>query len=203
MVPKELSEWELWAKRLSTDSLVSKEDFRHAAADIPKQWLPDLGTFYKAAKRERQVQKVNTWLRSLSASGPMGSEERAIRNLVHLFDYLGRFGHDDFLDRSLLTEIPLHPAKPDWSKLPPELEFLAKPAEEMAHVRFASPGALPPQLSDQSKDALIVVAKKIKDAGFPRVKSWYTQLGFAENVEALLVFKLIGVLDALGIRYYE
>jgi hypothetical protein len=202
-----LMEWKSWADRLRTASLYYKQEFYNAASAMPAATVEELGEFYQRAQRENHITQINMWLKSTSGAPPMGQEEKGIRNLIYLFDHLGRYGHQPFFDRSLLRPAELHPATPDWSKLPANLAFLAEPAEQaqkFSHV-FSEAGRehIRDSITSQEKAQLEFVAEQVRNVGFKTVKAWYNQLGTWEHIEALLVFNLIGALDALGLKYYD
>jgi len=206
MIADIVEEWKSWAERLSTKSLYYKDDFKEAASKLPEDTVKELGNFYERAARENHVAQLNNWLESVRRM-PMSDDEKGIRNLVGWFAYIGNWwGYRPFTTKVLKSQ-RLVEAMPDWSKLPAGTEFLAQPAEWAKRFKyvFSEEGREHVQktVTPEDKSWLTGIAEQIRRVGYGKVDEFSRRLGFSEHIEALMVYNLIGVLDALGLRYYD
>ncbi len=204
-VPEELNEWISWADRLGVHDLYYKDDFIRASNCIDGPILNELGAFYSRAIREKHMPRLEAWITTMSGTVPMDPREKRLRNLARVFAYIGRRACQPFSSHELKFQVP---ATPDWSKLPKELEFLARPAAECVgkfHPAFseAGRGSIQKSATELQRNLLVPVAEQVRCVGFNTVKEWYTRLGLWEHVEASLVFELMGILDAMELKYFD
>jgi hypothetical protein len=206
-MPVPLDEWTAWAERLQTASLFSNEDFRTAANAMSEETFGELAAFYLKAERENHLEAINRWLGESGGSIPMGREENGIRNLFELFAHVaGAWGRRPFTSQSLNAS-KLLPALPDWSKLPEEIRFLSEPAEQYSgfHYVFSDEGRdrVRAAVTPQDMEKLSLVAEQVRRVGYAKIKAWWKPLSMHAHIEAAMVFKLMGVLDALALPYYD
>jgi len=207
MIPNSLAEWKQWAERFQTASLYYPEEFRAVANAMSEETFKELADFYVKAVHEKHVDRINAWLREAGGSVPMGQEEKAIRNLCHLFAHIAHgWGRGPFTDYELHSS-KLCPPTPDWSKLPDEMRFLGEPAEEYYKFTyvFSEDGRehIQNQVTPQEIAQLSLVAEQVRRVGYKNIQAWWKKLGSHEHEEAAMVFNLMGVLDALDLPYYD
>jgi hypothetical protein len=58
-------------------------------------------------------------------------------------------------------------------------------------------------VTTEERAAFTDAAEHVRRIGYQNVKKWWDQLGTKEHIEASMVFNLMGVLDALGLKYYD
>jgi hypothetical protein len=136
----------------------------------------------------------------------MDPEERAVRNLLHLFSHVAKtWRRQPFADYELSADKLAARPTPDWSKLPADLTFLAGPAADYAGVEYVFSDQLRDHLRTSATAAdrarLGAVADQIRVVGFKTVRDWCSRMGLREHVEASMVFDHLGVLDALGLLH--
>lgn len=206
-LPYNLSEWGRWADKLKVPSLFYKEEFSDCARNIPEDVLRDLGDFYIRAGRENHISMLNYWIEQNAHDGPMNGDERCVRNLIRVFAHLGKRGNHPFSSQSLFDNGFIIEARPDWSKLPAPMAPLAFAAQLAMRFEYSFSEDFRAEAANLVTAAEMVIledaASKVRTIGFPVVKSWYDRLGIAEHVEASAMFGLMGVLDALKLRYYD
>jgi hypothetical protein len=87
------------------------------------------------------------------------------------------------------------------------MEFLAEPAvkcKQFAYV-FSEEGRehIQATASQDEVAELALVAEQMRRVGYSNVKAWRQKFRTSDHIEPSLVFKLIGVLDALDLPYCE
>lgn len=206
MIPEQLSAWRHWAAKLQTGSLRCVRDYADAICALSDKTIRELGEFYLAAEMGGHREILRRWLMKEDARGAH-EDEAAIRNLVTLFHHLGQQGYEPFARTQLIPVGYLPSAKCDWSKLPAGMSFLGRPAESCRRFEYVFSEAgrerIRAELTHEAVDELKEVADAVRHVGYKTVMNWVRNLGVVENVEASLVFKLLGVLDALGLCYYD
>ena len=202
-----VDEWKAWSIRLQTGRLYERREFQNARSKIPEPVIDDLGVFYTRAVRDDHLSKLNEWLARNRGITPMPDDEKGVRNLVRLCDYLAGGGWQPFHKLRQLRSDDLLPPTPDWSKLPDGFAFVAKPAQACAKFEYVFSEEFREQardiLPEVERAELAATAQSIREAGYRRLNDWRKRLGVREHVEAAMVFNLLGVLDALELRYFE
>jgi hypothetical protein len=201
-----IDDWKTWSGRLGTGRLYERQDFVSMRSQLAPDVIHELGTFYSRALDDDHVSKLNIWLSRNRGITPMPEDERGVRNLIHLFGHLGGGGWQPFNTYQLKSD-QLVPPTPDWSKLPDGFAFLAEPAMRCGKFEYA----FSPAFRERAREIvpadelaeLTATAQSIREAGYRRLNDWRKRLGVAEHVEAAMVFNLLGVLDALELRYYD
>lgn len=194
MVPDYLRHWLKQADDLALAEVHTRSDYREYVARMGERQIEELGRFYRKATEDGDLEKLNGWFRALNDGRLQDPDERPVRKLVLLFGHLGLSGYSPFTSYVFgLGRIV--PPRPDWSKLPPDMAFLAAPAEKYGAVaheqdKEAFAASMTPAARKEMQD----IDDRCVAVGLGRIRSWYLEMGVAEHVEAQMVFSLRGLI---------
>lgn len=203
METEALAEWFRWAERLKTRALETPEDFHAAAMALSDAEFQELSSFYAQAEERNDIAQVAAWLRANGGGVPMGRQERALRNLFHLFSNIAKcWGRRPFINQTL-NAMHLPDPTPDWSTVPEDFRALSLPAEHSTRFTyvFSEEGReyIRETVSPKEVAKFDQAAAEVRRIGYERIRSWWIARGTKLHVEARLLSHLMGVLDALGL----
>lgn len=202
---EELAGWNAWAERLDTRRLYFRDSFQRKASELSESTIDELGRFYCDALASGSLGVLNRWLVENRRSDSFREQETEIRNLVLLFEELGKRGWQPFSAQSI-RHSALAPSVLNWSKLPQEFRFLGEVAEAVEGYSYVSSPEMQERLkelvTDEQRRLLSQAAVRVRDLGYKRIDSWRKLMGVPYHREAALIFDVFGIMDALGLIYY-
>ena len=173
-------------------------DYERILKDLSEPIIVQLGEFYV----KQNPSAISDWLGSRIDSPRHDEEQLTVRNLLQLFGHLGERGYTPFTDQAY-TNVPL--PIPDWEKLPHNWRFLADAALVCAAFPFPECDEdnrfVQSNLEQKTLVLLRSAAEEIKRIGWRDIKTWCSEYGVFEHVEAAMIFNLLGCLSAFDIPY--
>jgi hypothetical protein len=156
--------------------------------------LADLAAAYREIERREDNLPLAEWVKERSEDG-LQSERRKVYLLFPIFFVLGQRGIAPFSSgRVQLTRVP----KPlDWSKLPAELQYLAKPAEKYGRYQFHDEIVKFLRILTDEQFAELVAVKKRAGRDGAKIDAFLKEFRMTEHREAELVYFMFGVIDCL------
>lgn len=156
--------------------------------------LAKLARVYTEIERRGDVQPVSDWIHAAFQTGWMPEHRQALMLLL-LFKCLARRGVDPFARKTvrlLEREVAL-----DWTNLPPDLRYLAGPAEKYGKYQFDNEvDEFFGSITREEYRELRLLQKKWKEDAM-KINKFLDEHDMMKHKEAALVYFLLGVLDAL------
>jgi len=152
--------------------------------------MAEIAKTYCEIERRKDSKEISEWV--LNRANDDDPAQRRVFLLFVLFQALAERGIEPFSSGSV--QFQSDPPKFDWSKLPPSIAFLAKPAEEYGRYQF--PGEVDRFFRRITKEEL----KELKQLARvcrenKKVISDFLALPMTEHPESAYVYFLLGVLD--------
>ena len=163
-----------------------------------------LATAYDEIVRREDIVAISDWLRETERKREANQEAnlyaRKVYELFRTFEILGEDGVEPFVGgHARLLEAR---CRPDWSVLPPDLKYLAEPAERFGIYQSDSDiTRLCETIGDADLDYLAGIASRIKRSGDnPAIIRWLRGQNMVTSYEAALISYLFMVFDALDLE---
>ena len=130
---------------------------------------------------------INSWHHDRNREKPCPSETSwPIYGLLCLFNQLGKLGIAPFNDGAVRPESAKEVF--DWSKLPPNLAWLAAPAERYGHYQFDEPIWEFVQNASPAELAELRAVQERWEADFQNIDLWLDEFNITKHPEARLVY---------------
>lgn len=158
--------------------------------------LSELAAVYRELERREDSYPLSRWIDEKCDDAIHGDRRKAMM-LVFLFEGLARRGIEPFARRTA-GYIEKHVVL-NWAKLPPELAYLAEPAEKYGKHQFHEQivAFLERMTEEEYEELRLVNSRTINDSD--KIDAFLDRYRLSEHKEAALVYFLIGLLD--GIRF--
>jgi hypothetical protein len=192
------------AERHGTDARVTLYDRRlgrhvEYAEKLSAAEIEPLRHLYTKIRDSGHAALINQWYQGYSGKKTCPPETTwPVYGLLCLFRQLGNRGIAPFNDGAVGPEERKAVEVLDWSKLPPDLHYLAEPAARYGHIQFESRimDFLEREATDADRTALRMLRPLVlRDEN--AIDAWIDQLGITKHREAALVYFLLHLL-ALG-----
>ncbi len=182
------------------------DDFTRFANQVSQQELLELDACYQEILHRHDSEAISRWIdRSIIEREQISQKEfmfsQRVSQLFVLFDYLGDKGYVPFNSRQVRYEHAHYIF--DWSKLPPELNYLINIAERIAQVcPSCDPATYLQQASPEDLAELSTLAQCIRQRSDSKlIYEWIKVYPFPQHQESWLIYCILGVLDEAGLQF--
>ena len=171
---------------------------RELVRNLEPAQISELADAYREIERREDSFAISHWLNTTPPSEQGRGEFRPMLMLFYLFEELAQQNVPPFND-GVVRLYPEPDPKLDWTKLPPDLSYLAGPAAKYGHYcNIFTVAERINRMTPEEKEELAVVARRVieDDDG---IREWQKKFDMLEHPEAERIHFLFGVIEQLGL----